>query len=49
MVRFDNSYSWARSKKVHYLVEVLEPESKAGNDDEEDEFFMADDETKDDK
>lgn len=31
VVRFDNTYSWARSKKVHYLIEVLEPESRNGN------------------
>ncbi|XP_052799680.1 SEC14-like protein 2 isoform X1 [Mya arenaria] len=24
VVRFDNTYSWARSKKLHYLIEVLE-------------------------
>ena len=29
MVRFDNSYSWTRSKKLFYLIEVLEPDSEA--------------------
>ena len=45
MVRFDNSYSWARAKEVHYLIEVLEPKDKMekedDNDDEEEEFAMA--------
>lgn len=26
VVRFDNTYSWSRSKTIHYAVEVLEPE-----------------------
>ena len=25
VVRFDNTYSWTRSKTVHYSIEVLEP------------------------
>ena len=51
MVRFDNTYSWARSKKVYYLIEILEPESKSNtnstnggeDDDDDDEFVMAQD------
>lgn len=51
MVRFDNTYSWARSKKVYYLIEILEPESKStasknsnnDDDDDEEEFVMAED------
>lgn len=39
VVRFDNSYSWARSKKIHYLIEILEPETKEESDDEE--FIIA--------
>ncbi|PVD31384.1 hypothetical protein C0Q70_06796 [Pomacea canaliculata] len=27
VLRFDNSYSWARSKKVFYIIEVLEPDT----------------------
>lgn len=45
VVRFDNRYSWARSKKVYYLIEVLEPESKSSknsnNDEDDDDFVMA--------
>ncbi|CAL1534398.1 unnamed protein product [Lymnaea stagnalis] len=26
IVRFDNTYSWARSKKLYYLIEILEPQ-----------------------
>ena len=26
VVRFDNTYSWTRSKKVHYVIEILEPD-----------------------
>ncbi|KAL8562081.1 hypothetical protein ACOMHN_031852 [Nucella lapillus] len=29
VVRFDNTYSWTRSKKLFYLMEVLEPDSDA--------------------
>lgn len=29
--RFDNTYSMVRSKKVYYLIEVLEPESKSNS------------------
>ncbi|XP_045172153.2 SEC14-like protein 2 isoform X1 [Mercenaria mercenaria] len=52
VVRFDNTYSWARSKKVYYVIEVLETESKSNmevsnddddNDDDDDEFVMAQD------
>lgn len=28
ILRFDNTYSWARAKKIHYLVEVLEPDTE---------------------
>ena len=42
VVMFDNSYSWARNKKIHYLVEVLEPESKTDTRTDE-EFFKAND------
>ena len=28
VVRFDNTYSYFRSKKVSYLLEVLEPDTK---------------------
>jgi len=60
VVRFDNTYSWARGKKIHYLIEVLEPESQNGddnlsnqksedscstNDNEEEEFVMANENT----
>lgn len=24
VVRFDNTYSWTRSKTIHYIIEVLE-------------------------
>lgn len=44
VVRFDNSYSWARAKKVHYLIEVLEPKDKIEKEDEDDndeEYAMA--------
>lgn len=27
VLRFDNTYSWTRSKKLFYLIEVLEPDS----------------------
>lgn len=27
VVRFDNTYSWTRSKKILYLIEVLEPDA----------------------
>ncbi|XP_059149156.1 SEC14-like protein 2 [Physella acuta] len=27
IVRFDNTYSWARAKKLFYIIEILEPES----------------------
>ena len=26
VIRFDNTYSWARGKTIQYLIEVLEPE-----------------------
>ena len=29
VVRFDNTYSWTRSKKLFYLIEVLEPDTEA--------------------
>ncbi|XP_060563002.1 SEC14-like protein 2 [Ruditapes philippinarum] len=53
VIRFDNTYSWARSKKVYYLIEVLEPESKSNtgssnageNDEGDDEFVLAQEET----
>ncbi|XP_061163292.1 SEC14-like protein 2 isoform X2 [Saccostrea echinata] len=28
ILRFDNTFSWTRSKKIHYLVEVLEPDTE---------------------
>ncbi|XP_048763283.1 SEC14-like protein 2 isoform X2 [Ostrea edulis] len=28
ILRFDNTYSWARSKKILYLVEILEPDTE---------------------
>ena len=28
MVKFDNSYSWARTKEVFYTVELLEPDGQ---------------------
>ena len=28
MVRFDNTYSYFRSKKISYLLEVLEPDTE---------------------
>ncbi|XP_069136588.1 SEC14-like protein 2 [Argopecten irradians] len=34
VVRFDNTYSWTRSKKIYYIIEMLEP-------DVEDEFELA--------
>ena len=45
-MRFDNSYSWARAKKVHYLIEVLEPKDKIEKEDSDsnegdEEFAMA--------
>ncbi|KAL4223180.1 hypothetical protein ACF0H5_016652 [Mactra antiquata] len=49
VVRFDNTYSWTRSKKIYYTIEVLEPateyEDKVGDDDsssdDDEEFVMA--------
>ncbi|KAK7087548.1 SEC14-like protein 2 [Littorina saxatilis] len=29
VLRFDNTYSWTRSKKIFYLMEVLEPDTEA--------------------
>lgn len=26
VIRFDNTYSWARGKTMQYMIEVLEPE-----------------------
>lgn len=26
VVRFDNTYSWTRSKTIHYTIDLLEPE-----------------------
>ncbi|XP_052269922.1 SEC14-like protein 2 isoform X1 [Dreissena polymorpha] len=44
VVRFDNTYSWARSKKLHYLIEVLEvPSSKTGSQSPEEDFAQAQD------
>ncbi|XP_060077260.1 SEC14-like protein 2 [Ylistrum balloti] len=34
VVRFDNTYSWTRSKKIYYIIEMLEPDT-------EDEFELA--------
>ena len=28
VVKFDNGYSWARSKKLHYWIELLERNEK---------------------
>lgn len=27
VLRFDNTYSWTKAKRLHYLVEVLEPDT----------------------
>ncbi|XP_054748015.2 retinal-binding protein-like [Lytechinus pictus] len=32
VVKFDNSYSWTKSKKLHYWIELLEPDDKAEED-----------------
>ncbi len=48
MVKFDNSYSWTRSKEVYYSIKLLPPSEKplppatptpTFNTTEEDEFF----------
>ncbi|XP_041456907.1 SEC14-like protein 2 [Lytechinus variegatus] len=48
IVKFDNSFSWARSKKLFYWIELLEPDIQNddqhdddGNDDQEDDFVQA--------
>lgn len=28
VLRFDNTYSWTKAKRLHYLVEVLEPDTE---------------------
>ena len=28
VIRFDNTYSWMKSKKVYYNIEVLEPDTE---------------------
>ncbi|XP_041456909.1 SEC14-like protein 2 [Lytechinus variegatus] len=32
VVKFDNSYSWTKSKKLHYWIELLEPDGKIEED-----------------
>ncbi|XP_071479223.1 SEC14-like protein 2 [Diadema antillarum] len=49
VVKMDNSYSWARSKKLSYWIELMEPDVEGENqgdndeedDDEEEEFVAA--------